>query len=102
MIATYLDAHDVGSWLFFGSIILMVMAMLGFTIEIQIANSALDVHISDLEDHHEWHHLITPKQRRLVAKKAAKKAVQLDAENDDSKTRGPIGLRSRKPDRWPV
>ena len=98
MIATYLDAHDVGSWLFFGSIILMVLAMLSFTIEIQIANSALDVHISDLEDHHEWHHLITPKRRRL----AAKKAVQLAAENDDSKARGPIGLRSRKSNRWPV
>ena len=102
MIATYLDAHDVGSWLFFGSIILMVLAMLGFTIEIQIANSALDVHISDLEDHHEWHHLITPKRRRRAAKKAAKKAVQQAAENDDGKTSGPIGLRSRKPDRWPV
>ena len=98
MIATYLDAQDVGSWLFFGSIILMVLAMLGFTIEIQIANSALDVHISDLEDHHEWHHLITPKRRR----RAAKKAVQQAAENDDGKTSGPIGLRSRKPDRWPV
>lgn len=102
MIAIYLDANDVGSWLFFGSIILMVLAMLGFTIEIQIANSALDVHISDLEDHHEWHHLITPKRRRRAAKKAAKKAVQQAAENDDGKTSGPIGLRSRKPDRWPV
>ena len=53
MVATYLDAHGVGSWLFFGSIILMVMAMLGFIIEIQIANLALDVRISDLEDQHE-------------------------------------------------
>ncbi len=53
MVATYLDAHGIGSWLFFGSIILMVMAMLSFTIEIQIANLALDVHISDLEDQHE-------------------------------------------------
>ena len=74
MIATYLDAHDVGSWLFFGSIILMVLAMLGFTIEIQIANSALDVHISDLEDHHEWHHLITPKRRRRAAKSSVQQA----------------------------
>ena len=52
MITTYLDAHGVGGWLFFGSIILMVIAMLGFTIEIQIANSALDVRISDPEDQH--------------------------------------------------
>ena len=94
MIATYLDTHDVGSWLFFSSIILMVLAMLGFTIEIQIANSALDVHISDLEDYHEWHHLITLKRRRS----AAKKAVQQAAETNDGKASGPIGLRSR----WPV
>ncbi len=101
MIATYLDAHDAGSWLFFSSIILMVMAMLGFTVEIQIANSALDVHISDLEDHHEWHHLITPKRPRRATKKTTKKAVQQAAKPDDGKASGP-GFRSRKPDRWPV
>jgi hypothetical protein len=54
----------------------MMLAMLSFTIEIQIANSALDVHISDLEDHHEWHHLIKPKRTRRAAKKAAKQAAK--------------------------
>ena len=102
MIAIYLDAHDVGSWLFFGSIILMVLAMLGFTIEIQIANSALDVHISDLEDHHEWHHLIAPKRCRRASKKAAKNAVQQAAETYEGKASSSIGLRSRKPNRWSV
>jgi len=32
----------------------MIMSMILFTIEIQIANSALDVHLSDLEKHQEW------------------------------------------------
>jgi hypothetical protein len=45
---------SLGSWLFFLSIILMVAAMFQFTIKIQIANSALDVHLSDLEKHQEW------------------------------------------------
>ena len=102
MIATYLDAHGVSSWLFFCSIILMVMAMLGFTIELQIVNSALDVHISDLEDHHEWHHLIAPKRRRRASKKAAKNAVQQAAETYEGKASSFIGLRSRKPNRWSV
>ena len=44
------------------AIILMVLAMPGFTIKIQIANSALDVHISGLEGYHEWLHLIKPRQ----------------------------------------
>ncbi len=60
----------------------MIMAMLGFTIEIQIANSALDVRILDLEDQPEWQDLIAPKRRRRAAKKAAKNAVQQAAETD--------------------
>ena len=54
MISLYFGIETVGSWLFFSSIILMVAAMIQFTIEIQIANSALDVHLSDLEKHQEW------------------------------------------------
>ena len=54
MIALYFGIDSLGSWLFFSSIILMVAAMIQFTIEIQIANSALDVHLSDLEKHQEW------------------------------------------------
>jgi hypothetical protein len=42
----------------------MVAAMIQFTIEIQIANSALDVHLSDLEKHQEWQdYLATSKLR---------------------------------------
>ena len=54
MISLYFGIETIGSWLFFSSIILMVAAMIQFTIEIQIANSALDVHLSDLEIHPEW------------------------------------------------
>ena len=54
MISLYFGIDSLGSWLFFFSIILMVAAMVQFTFEIQIANSALDVHSSDLEKHQEW------------------------------------------------
>lgn len=53
MTALYFDVDSIGSWLFL-SIILMVVAMVRLTIEIQIANTALDVHLSDLEKHQEW------------------------------------------------
>jgi len=35
-----------------------------FTLEIQIANSALDVHLSDLEKHQEWRDYLESKKRR--------------------------------------
>ena len=54
MPSIYFGIDSLGSWLFFLSIILMGAAMIQFTIEIQIANSALDVHLSDLEKHQEW------------------------------------------------
>jgi hypothetical protein len=54
MISLYFGIDSLGSWLFFLSIILMVAAMIQFTIEFQIANSALDVHLSDREKHQEW------------------------------------------------
>jgi hypothetical protein len=38
----------------FLSIILMVAAIIQFTVKIQIANLALDVHLSDLEKYQEW------------------------------------------------
>ena len=50
MISLYLNTGDAGSWLFFSAIILMIVSMVLFTLEIQIANSALDVHLSDLEN----------------------------------------------------
>ena len=48
----------------------MVAAMIQFTIEIQIANSALDVHLSDLKKHQEWQdYLATPKVRGKKSRK---------------------------------
>ena len=53
MISLYFGINSVSSWLFYLSSILMVAAMIQFNIEIQIANLALDVHLSDLEKHQE-------------------------------------------------
>ena len=71
MISLYFGIASLGSWLFFSSIILMVAAMVQFTIEIQIANSALDVHLSDLEKHQEWQdYLASSKSRGRKSRKA--------------------------------
>ena len=64
MIAAYFDERVVSSILFLGSILLMMGSMLLFTREIQIANTALDVHLSDLETHQEWEQYLKPKRRR--------------------------------------
>ena len=64
MISLYLNTGDAGSWLFFSAIILMIVSMVLFTLEIQIANSALDVHLSDLEKHQEWKDYLESKKRR--------------------------------------
>jgi len=64
MISLYLNISEAGSWLFFCAIILMIMSMILFTLEIQIANSALDVHLSDLEKHQEWRDYIERKKSR--------------------------------------
>ena len=71
MIAAHFDERVVSSILFLGSILLMMGSMLLFTHEIQIANTALDVHLSDLESHQEWEQHWKPKRRRRpVAKKS--------------------------------
>ena len=44
--------------------------MLLFTREIQIANTVLDVHLSDLETHQEWEQYLKPKLRRRAMKKS--------------------------------
>ena len=67
MIAAYFDERIVSSILFLGSILLMMGSMLLFTREIQIANTALDVHLSDLESHQEWEKYLKPKRRRRAA-----------------------------------
>ena len=75
MISLYFGIDGLGSWLFFSSIILMVAAMVQFTIEIQIANSALDVHLSDLEKHQEGQdYLASSKSRVRRSRKAASKS----------------------------
>lgn len=51
MIAAYFDERVLSSFLFLGSILLIMGSMLLFTREIQIANTALDVHLSDLKTH---------------------------------------------------
>ena len=48
MTAAYFDAIMLSSMLFLSSILLLMGSMLLFTREIQIANIALDVHLSDL------------------------------------------------------
>lgn len=67
MMAAYFDEQALSSMLFIGSISLLMISMLMFTREIQIANMALDVHLSDLEQHQEWQRYLKPK--RLGRKK---------------------------------
>ena len=61
----YQNNGDAGSWLFFIAIILMIVSMVLFTLEIQIGNLVLDVHLSDLEKHQEWKDYLKSKKRRL-------------------------------------
>jgi hypothetical protein len=63
MIAAYFDERNISSTLFLGSITLLVISMLLFIREIQIANTALDAHLSDLEEHQEWQQYLKPKHR---------------------------------------
>ena len=70
MIAAYFDERLLSSMLFLTSILLLMGSMLLFTREIQIANTALDVHLSDLETHQEWEQYLKPRHRnRSAAKK---------------------------------
>ena len=68
MIAAYFDERLVSSILFLGSILSMIASMLLFTREIQIANSAVDVHLSDLETHQEWEQFLKPRRQKPKAK----------------------------------
>ena len=71
MIAAYFDENAFASMLFLCSITLLIVSMLLFTREIHIANTALDVHLSALEEHQEWQQYLKPKRRRRA--KADKK-----------------------------
>lgn len=53
MIAAYFHERTISNTLFLGSITLLIISMLLFIREIQIANTAIDVHLSDLEAHQE-------------------------------------------------
>ena len=64
MIAAYFDENAFASMLFLCSITLLIVSMLLFTREIHIANTALDVHLSDLEEQQEWKQYLKPKSRR--------------------------------------
>ena len=69
MIAAYFDERLLSSMLFLTSILLLMGSMLLFTREIQIANTALDVHLSDLETHQEWEQYLKPRHRKRSAAK---------------------------------
>ena len=66
MIAVYFDENAFANMLFLGSITLLIISMLRFTQEIHIANTALDVHLSELQKHQEWQQYLKPKHRRRV------------------------------------
>lgn len=90
MIAMYLNHVSAGSWLFFTSIVLLVVAMSLFMLEIQIANRALDVHLSDLEDRQEWKAYLRPARKSRRRKsltngaKQAKKSATTKTDDDSS------------------
>ena len=69
MIAAYFNKTLLSSMLFLASILLLMGSMLLFTREIQIANTALDVHLSDLETHRQWEQYLKPKRRQRTAAK---------------------------------
>ena len=54
MIAAYFYNQTTASYLFLSLIFLLISSMLIFVREIQIANSAADVHLSDLAEHEDW------------------------------------------------
>jgi hypothetical protein len=54
MLAAYFDERTVSSILFLMSILLRIGSMLLSKREIQIANTALNVNLSELESHQEW------------------------------------------------
>ena len=69
MITAYFNKTLLSSMLFLASILLLMGSMLLFTREIQIANTALDVHLSDLETHRQWEQYLKPKRRHRTAAK---------------------------------
>ena len=71
MIAAYFDEPMIASNLLLGSILLMMGLMLLFTGKIQIANQALDVHLSNLETYRQWEQYLKLKRCRITAAKTS-------------------------------
>ena len=72
MIAAQCSHMEAGSLLFLGSIFLLIRSMLLFIWEIKIANTALDVHLSDLEAYEEL------KISETKAKTGRKKEIDIE------------------------
>ena len=63
MIAVYDDGNAFATALFLCSITLLIVSMLLFTSKIHIANTTLDAHLLDLDDHQEWQQYLKPKRK---------------------------------------
>ena len=64
LIATDVLSNKGWKLAFFSAIVLMIAPLLLFILEIQIANSALDVYLSDLGKHQEWKECLGSKKLR--------------------------------------
>ena len=51
MVAAFFDEPNTASMIFLWSITLLIISMLQFAQEIQIANTALNIHLPDLKTH---------------------------------------------------
>ena len=73
VIAAYFDKHTLSSMLIVGSISSLTISTLMFTGQVQIANIALDAHLSDFEQHQEWQQYL--KLQRQGRKKTKQRIV---------------------------
>lgn len=64
MIATYFEEPNIAIRMFLCTFTLLVISMLLFSREIQIANTPLDFDLSDLETHQEWQQYMKPNRKR--------------------------------------
>ena len=62
MITTYFVECAICIMLFLGFISLLMISMLMFTRRVQLANPALDVHMSAFEQDQEWHQYLKPQR----------------------------------------
>ena len=69
MVGNYFDDTTIASIMFLCAIALMIMSLSTFARKIQIANTALDVHLSDFEKYQEWQQYLKPKRKRCARSK---------------------------------